>query len=136
MEVVIQEEPTGCGIASVANIVGLSYADVKHRANSIGIFSEDKTLYSDTGYVRKLLQEFGFQAASSEMPFESWSQLPDLALLATKYHLEAEKPYWHWAVYKRENPPCVLDSSTSLTKNKIIDLSDINPKWYISVSKK
>lgn len=35
--VVIQEETTGCGIACVANIIERPYADVKAKANSMGI---------------------------------------------------------------------------------------------------
>jgi len=34
MTVIIQEETTGCGIASVANIVDQSYAEVKAKANA------------------------------------------------------------------------------------------------------
>ena len=40
-EVIIQEQETGCGLASVANLVGRSYAEVKAVANSLGIFAED-----------------------------------------------------------------------------------------------
>jgi len=70
MEVVIQEEKTGCGIASVANIVELSYSEVKEKANSIGIFATDDSLYSDTEYVRILLNQYDVKASSIEAPFE------------------------------------------------------------------
>lgn len=86
MNVIIQEEKTGCGIASVANIVDIPYANVKNKANSIGIFAEDKNLYSDTGYVRGLLKEYNVEASNKEYQFTSWDKLPDLALLSIKYH--------------------------------------------------
>jgi hypothetical protein len=51
---VIQEETTGCGIASVANILGKTYSEMKDTANAMGIHAEDKSLWSDTQYVRKM----------------------------------------------------------------------------------
>ena len=44
MTPVIQLERTGCGIASVATIAGLSYAKAKSVANALGIHAEDDTL--------------------------------------------------------------------------------------------
>jgi hypothetical protein len=38
----------------------LSYAEVNGKANSIGIFAKDESLYSDTKYVCKLLGEYEF----------------------------------------------------------------------------
>ena len=70
MAVIIQEETTGCGIASVANIVERSYAEVKAKANSMCIFANDESLYSDTAYVRKLLIEYGVKASGTEITFE------------------------------------------------------------------
>jgi len=100
MNVIIQEEKTGCGIASVANIVGRPYAEVKARANAMGIFATDDTLYSDTGYIRNLLKEFGAKSSSVEIPFEKWDKLPDLALLSIKYHEDGGRSFWHWVVFK------------------------------------
>jgi hypothetical protein len=50
LERVIQEETTGCGIASAANILGKTYSEMKEVANSMGIFAEDESLWSDTQY--------------------------------------------------------------------------------------
>ena len=134
--VVIQEEKTGCGIASVANIINLSYAEVKNKANSIGIFAEDETLYSDTGYVRRLLTEYDVETSSKEHQFTSWDRLPDLALLSIKYHEKDGLPFWHWVVFKRENgSPVVLDSAAYLSENERLDFDDMEPKWYIEVTK-
>jgi len=136
MNVIIQEEETGCGIASVANIINLSYAEVKKKANSIGIFAEDKTLYSDTGYVRRLLAEFNVDTSSKEALFTTWDALPDLALLSIKHHEEDGVPFWHWVVFKRINGnPVVFDSASYLDNNKRIDFDVMAPKWYIEVTK-
>lgn len=136
MTVIIQEEITGCGIASVANIVEQSYAEVKARANVMGIFAGDSALYSDTRYVRNLLREYDVQVSSNEIPFKSWEALPDVALLSIKYHEENGLFFWHWVVFKREQGiSVVLDSAAYLKENKRIDFKNIKPKWFIEVSK-
>ena len=133
---VIQEEVTGCGIASVANIVELPYAEVKAKANSLGIFADDDVLYSNTEYVRKLLKEYDIQVSGEETPFISWTSLPDLALLSIKYREENERPFWHWVVFKRiSGEPVVLDSAAYLEKNERTDFEQMQPKWFIEVAK-
>ena len=69
---VVQEETTGCGIASVANILGKTYSEMKAIANVMGIHTSDKSLWSDIQYVRRMLSCAGVETSSSEIPFESW----------------------------------------------------------------
>ena len=115
MKRVIQEEISGCGIASVAVLAGLSYQEAKTVANSLGIFAEDSKLWSDTRYMRVLLKHFGILASEIELPFSFWETLPDLALLSIKWHLKGECPFWHWVVFLRStNGPVVFDPKKSL----------------------
>lgn len=114
---IIQEETTGCGIASVANIVGKPYSEVKNLANSMGIFAEDQSLFSDTSYVRKLLHEYGIPVSGDEKPFVSWDHLPDKALLAIKYRKVEGKPFWHWVVFQRSNGHSIVKDSASYLEN-------------------
>ena len=135
MKPVVQSERTGCGIASVAAVAGLSYAETKSIANSLGISARDESLWSETAHVRTLLNHFGIRTGSREIPFHSWESLPDLALLAIKWHPENGKPYWHWVVFVRENgQSCVLDSKKSLRTNRGTDFGRIKPEWYITVT--
>jgi ABC-type bacteriocin/lantibiotic exporter with double-glycine peptidase domain len=132
MRAVIQEEDTGCGIASVANIAGLSYSEVKTKANALGIFAEDISLYSNTIYVRTLLELYGFSTSPVETPFTSWSSLPELALLAMKRNGQ----FWHWVVFKNSNgQPVVLDSASYLKNNLRTDFENMEIVWFIEVSK-
>lgn len=134
MKAVIQAEATGCGIASVAAIAGVSYAGAKKLANSVGIFAQDQKLWSETAHVRRLLNHYGFQAKTGELPFRSWHSLPDLALLAIKWHVEQKKPFWHWVVFTRDaSAACVLDSKKSLRRHRRTDFGRMKPKWYIEV---
>ncbi len=134
MKPVIQEESTGCGIASVANIVGKTYAEMKTIANDMGIYATDKSLWSDTQYIRRLLAAFGVVSSVNEVPFEAWSVLPNTALLAIKYHQENGINYWHWVVFKRiNNREVVLDSASYLPSNIRTDFESMQPKWFIEV---
>ena len=131
---VIQEETTGCGIASVAYILGKTYSEMKATANAMGIYAEDKSLWSDTQYVRKMLSRAGVETSSDEIPFESWRALPDLALLSIKYHQENGKNFWHWVVFKRiDGEEFVLDSASYLPSNIRTDFNEMQPKWFIKV---
>ena len=57
MKPVVQLERTGCGIAAVATLVGMSYRETQRTANRLGISADDVKLWSETGYVRRLLKE-------------------------------------------------------------------------------
>ena len=133
MQVIIQQETTGYGIASCANILGKSYAEIQAVANSIGIFADDQALWSDTQYVRQILAEFGVQTSANEIPFTEWGTLPDLALLAIKHHQENGKNFWHWVVQRIDGKPFVLDSAAYLENNLRQDLDAMQPAWFIEV---
>ena len=134
MKPVIQEENSGCGIASVAALAGISYQEAKATANSLGIFAEDTNLWSDTRYVRVLLKHFGIASGEGELPFSSWDLLPDLALLSIKWHLEGERPFWHWVVFLRSpNGPVVFDPKKALETNARTDFWRIKPRWFIPI---
>jgi hypothetical protein len=135
MQPIIQEETTGCGIASVANILGKSYLEMKQIANKMGIYATDKTLWSDTHYVRRMLAKFGVNTSEEEHPFSTWDNLPDLALLSIKHHYEDGKNFWHWVVFTRAyGKAAVLDSASYLLQNIRTDFGEMQPKWFIEVS--
>ncbi len=134
MKPVIQQEKTGCAIASSAAIAGISYAQAKRIANELGIVASDPALWSETNYIRRLLKKLGIKAANKETSFKNWSSLPDIALLSIKWHLEKGEPYWHWVVFVRDkNSAVVLDSKKSLATNIRTDFGRIKPRWYIKI---
>ncbi|MGH7884601.1 MAG: cysteine peptidase family C39 domain-containing protein [Thermodesulfobacteriota bacterium] len=136
MKSVIQKEKTGCGIASVAAIAGVSYNEANTEADKLGIYASDPKLWSDTKYVLDLLKEFGVNTSQRKTTFKLWEKLPDLALLAIKWHVESGIPFWHWTVFVRENGKSyVLDPKASLKSNKRTDFGRMKPKWYIEVNK-
>lgn len=136
MKPITQEEISGCGIASVATLAGLSYQEAKTIANKLGIFAEDSKLWSDTRYVRILLGHLNITAAEGELAFASWEALPNLALLSIKWHMKNGRPFWHWVVFWRNsNGPVVFDPKKSLKINTRTDFWRIKPKWFIPISR-
>ncbi|OZG75025.1 hypothetical protein BTA51_01080 [Hahella sp. CCB-MM4] len=134
MNPVVQEETTGCAIASCAAIAGITYREAKAVANSLGIFAEDKSLWSATKPIRDLLMKLGYVTSPLEQPFLGWESLPDCALLAVKWHTVEDTPFWHWVVFRRENGrEFVLDSKRALKTNVRTDFGRMNPKWFIAV---
>jgi ABC-type bacteriocin/lantibiotic exporter with double-glycine peptidase domain len=131
---VVQEEKTGCGIASVAAVAGVTYKEAKRAANSLGIYAEDKKLWSETVHVRALLKRFRIRASRKQQPFRSWPSLPNLALIAIKWHQENHLPFWHWAVFVRTGDRgYVLDSKKVLRHHVRTDFWRMKPKWFISL---
>lgn len=134
MNPVIQEEISGCAIASSAAIAGLSYEQAKKVANALGIYAEDEELWSGTSHIRKLLKELGYSTSQKESAFKGWANLPDCALLSIKWHTENGKPFWHWVVFVREgSKEYVLDSKKALKNHVRTDFGRMQPKWYIDV---
>jgi hypothetical protein len=135
MKAVVQEDRTGCAIASVAALTGQSYVSVKRAAAKLGISVNDPTLWSDPQPMRTLLASCGLTAGRKEEPFRSWADLPSRALLAIKWHREKSGPAWHWVVFARnESDSFVLDSKRGLRLNRRTDFGRIKPKWFIRVN--
>lgn len=132
MNPVVQEDRTGCGIASVAAITKQKYASVKQAAAALGISVDDPKLWSDPQPMRKLLASYGIAAGRKEVPFRSWARLPSRALLAIKWHRGKAGPAWHWVVFVRDaGGSCVLDPKRGLRTNRRTDFGRMHPKWFI-----
>lgn len=136
MKIIVQEEPSGCGIACVGMLAGKSYQEAKVKANQMGIFAEDEKLWSETIYVRKLLKKYGIKASGQETKFFTWETLPALALLSIKYRVENNCPLWHWVVFYRQGEDqAVLDPAAYLESNKRKDFENMSPEWFIEIHK-
>ncbi len=136
MKPVVQLERTGCAIASVAALAGVSYQQAKRAANRLGIFAEDSRLWSETQPVRDLMAHFHVRVTNKETPFVSWAALPDVALLAIKWHCEKGRPFWHWVVFWRSpRGPVVLDSKRTLRRHIRTDFGRMKPKWWIKIER-
>jgi hypothetical protein len=130
---VIQEDVTGCGIASVAALAGVSYQQTKAVAVKLGIQVTDPRLWSDTTFVRTLLEHYRLHALPQERPFRSWNALPPLALLAIKWHRTGNQAFWHWVIFRRgTGGPMVIDPKPTLKNNIRTDFGRMKPRWFIT----
>ena len=136
MKPVVQLERTGCGIASVAALAGVTYKEAQQAARRLGITASDARLWSATNHVRRLLGRYGLRAHRGETPFISWPALPARALLAIKWHCDRGGPCWHWVVFVREQGQAyVLDSASRLKRHRRTDFGRMRPRWFIGVAK-
>ena len=134
MNVVIQKHPEGCGLACAAMLADRTYDEITEIAAHLNIHAGDKELYGTTEPIRRLLFKLDIPVAPTEKPFDNWNRLPDRALLATKWHLEQGKPFWHWVVFVRDDTgPAVLDPAAFLKMNRRKDIAAIKPKWFIEI---
>ncbi len=135
MRPVIQEDKTGCGLASVATLAGVSYRQVKITADQLGINVQDPKLWSDARYIQKLLASYNTSVSRQASTFRSWQHLPPLALLAIKWHQVHDCAFWHWVVfYRGPQGPIVLDSKRELRNHCRTDFGRIKPKWFLTVT--
>ena len=131
---VVQKHPTGCGIAAAACLCQCSYEEMQKIAHAMQIYETDQSLWSDQQLVRRLVASRGISLTHETVEFTDWQALPDLALLALKYHEVDSIGYWHWAVFERFNGiASVLDSATYLTHNRRTDWDAMQPQWFIPV---
>jgi hypothetical protein len=130
----VQEERTGCGVAAVATLAGVTYRQAQATARGLNISATDERLWSSSGYVRRLLARYGIQSSAGRTKFTSWERLPSPALLAIKWHRRQNRAFWHWVVFWRgPQGPVVLDPRRSLRTNRRTDFGRIKPKWFIRV---
>ncbi|MET0515036.1 MAG: hypothetical protein ABW047_06890 [Nitrospiraceae bacterium] len=135
MKPVVQEDLTGCGLAGVAMLAGVTYRQVRSVARRMGISAADPRLWSSTSHVRRLLAWYGVRAAAKELPFVSWERLPPVALLAIKWCRKGGREYWHWVVFHRgPQGPVVLDPKQALRTHERRDFGRMKPKWFITVT--
>lgn len=135
MNPVVQQDMTGCGIASVAALAGVTYPQARKAAAGLGIHVTDSRLWSGTACVRTLLKHYGIVAKAQERPFRSWKTLPPLALLAIKWHRQGNHTFWHWVVFWRESErPVVLDPNRSLKNHVRTDFGRMKPKWFMTIA--
>ncbi len=100
MERVIQEEPTGCGLACVAMVAGVSYAEVRNFAVEHMGFGTIGPFYTDLDDLRYMLDWYGYRLLRWT-PFKSYDSVSPLCVL------EIERPgaYNHWVLLVK----CGLD---------------------------
>jgi ABC-type bacteriocin/lantibiotic exporter with double-glycine peptidase domain len=98
---VYQPDDTGCGVACIAMIAGLTYQQVKDKMMNVGFFkkSEDNfgTTFKD---MTNALKIFNINPHPRRRKFKKWKNIPaKLAITSTNYDKSGD---WHWVVFVRD----------------------------------
>lgn len=112
----------------------INYSEIAEIAAQLEIQAGDKSLYSTTAPLRRLLDQLGVRLNSGEAAFKSWDALPAKALLAINWHIEEDLAMWHWVIFlNKESGRVVYDPAPGLDHPERRNLNDIHPKWFIEV---
>lgn len=130
---VIQKDATGCGLACVAMVAGVSYTQAKKAAIKSRTVEARQPYYTSSGQVARILAELGGGAEKGRR-LSHWSSLTSLCIVGIGYK-EAEG-YWHWVVFVPDpTGGYVLDPRKSVTTNRRKDFSRMVPHRCIPVTR-
>lgn len=129
MKRVVQDDPTGCGLACVAQMTGATYSEVFNIAVKILAFEHDGTFYTTIFDLRLLLSDFGY-TLSRNMTFKSYDSISPLAIL----EIERSGDHNHWVVLvKCGLDMYVLDPAQHVKSDKRRDFHRLRPVSYANV---
>lgn len=129
MERVIQEDATGCGLACVAMVAEVTYAEVRQVAVDVLGFDLMGPFYTDHHEVRWMLAEFGY-ALSRYTPFKSYSPISPLSLL----EIEKAGGCNHWVLLvKHALDMYLLDPAEHIKKAKRRDWHRLKVVGYMNI---
>ena len=129
-----QEDPTGCGLACIAILAGVSYTEIRKIAVDDLEFDESGLFYTGTTHLRKLASKYNIKLSKRRRQFKSLEALPEKAILAINY--DGNVDTWHWVIYRRTlNEEFVYDPKRSIKSNKRTDFSRMKIKWFLQVTK-
>lgn len=120
IERVFQDDLTGCGLACVAMIAGVSYREVRKIAIDHGIFYSGNDSGVSAEDVKKLLKLFDLDT-SIRNGITDWKRVPQVGVLG----INDSRPHWVVAVRTRED--CFLiDPSSHINQKRRRDFGRIS----------
>ncbi|MDO8908424.1 MAG: cysteine peptidase family C39 domain-containing protein [Pseudohongiella sp.] len=129
---VIQKDSTGCGIACVAMIAGISYGEAKRTAIAHGIVKKRPPYYTTSGELTELLRKF-HRGATKGRKLSKWESLDRLSIVGINF--SSTHGTWHWVIYVPGiDAGFVLDPRKSVKTHKRTDFSRMRPRSYIAVT--
>lgn len=128
---IIQDDATGCGLACVAMIAGATYAEAKKVALDSGILKLQKTFYTTSNNLIRLLECFDIKAKIGRK-VSYWSSIQSVSIVAINFREGSNS--WHWVVYvPDENQGYVLDPHKKIKTDQRIDFSRMRLRSYIPI---
>ena len=131
-----QEDDSGCGLACLAMLTGMSYNEVKKRLK-LKIFSkESNEFYTNFHQTIRCAKILGLSLNSRKRNTE-WKSIETNAIVSTDY-TKGKTKYWHWVVFVRnKNGWFVYDPHETKGRGgkKIRSMRGRKLGWYMTVIK-
>lgn len=130
---VIQEDSTGCGIACIAMVAGISYAEAKQITLNNEILKKSvKNFYTTTKDLVNILNSIGIESSKGRK-VRYWSSINTISIVGINF-LETTDT-WHWVLFiPNEDTGYVLDPSKRVKTEKRTDFSRMRLRSYIPIS--
>lgn len=130
---VIQEDSTGCGIACIAMVAGISYAEAKQITLNNEILKKSvKNFYTTTKDLVNVLNSIGIESSKGRK-VRYWSSINTISIVGINF-LETTDT-WHWVLFiPDEDTGYVLDPSKRVKTEKRTDFSRMRLRSYIPIS--
>lgn len=130
---VIQVDSTGCGIACIAMVAGISYAEAKQITLNNEILKKSvKNFYTTTKDLVNVLNSIGIESSKGRK-VRYWSSINTISIVGINF-LETTDT-WHWVLFiPNEDTGYVLDPSKRVKTEKRTDFSRMRLRSYIPIS--
>ena len=130
---VIQEDSTGCGIACIAMVAGISYAEAKQITLNNEILKKSvKNFYTTTKDLVNVLNSIGIESSKGRK-VRYWSSINTISIVGINF-LETTDT-WHWVLFiPNKDTGYVLDPSKRVKTEKRTDFSRMRLRSYIPIS--
>ena len=130
---VIQEDSTGCGIACIDMVAGISYAEAKQITLNNEILKKSvKNFYTTTKDSVNVLNSIGIESSKGRK-VRYWSSINTISIVGINF-LETTDT-WHWVLFiPNEDTGYVLDPSKRVKTEKRTDFSRMRLRSYIPIS--
>ena len=127
---VSQPDDTGCGLACLAMITGLTYFQIKDQLIQQGKFKADTDDWGTTfNDIIQILQYYQLKT-ERKRKFKKWCNIPaKVAIASTNYD---KSGCWHWVVFVRDIDGYFIYDPGKRRK-KIRDLRGKMAGWFIEV---
>jgi hypothetical protein len=141
----LQQDRSGCGLACVAMLAGIGYAQARGLAQALGVgpkpyryrvgagsrTARDGYL-TDARQLRRMLKLLGLRS-EAEREVSDWDECDGDGIVAINY--DAANDSWHWVVHLRDrNGACVLDPNARVRSERRTDFGRMRPVRFIPVS--
>lgn len=137
----LQHDRTGCGLACVAMLAGIGYAQARTLARALAIGprarpagagprSAGEGWRTDARQLRRMLAVLRI-GSGAERRVGAWRECDGDGLVAINARADGT---WHWVVYLHDaHAPCVLDPNPRVRRDRRRDFGRMRPSRYVPV---